>query len=88
MVLMKTYYGLDDKYILFTVYLLLRTFKTTIKRNVKNFRLFSTPEETNEQTKNQYFIKIYYFLRLIEFFFSFQEQVCLSVCALSVDIKR
>ena len=65
---MKTYYGFDDKYILFTVYLLLRTFKTTIKRNVKNLRLFSTPEEANEQTKNQYFLKIYYFLTLIEFF--------------------
>ena len=43
-------------YILFIIYLLLRTVKTAVKRNVKNLRLFSTREES----KNRIRIKIYF----------------------------
>ena len=61
MVLTKTYYGFDDKYFLFTVYLLLRTFKTTIKRNLKNLTLFSTPEGSMNRLKINIFSKLFIF---------------------------
>ena len=40
------YFGFGDSYILFNIYLLLRTVKTTIKRYLKNLRLFLTTEES------------------------------------------
>ena len=40
------YFGFGDSYILFTIYLLLRTVETTIKRYLKNLRLFLTTEES------------------------------------------
>ena len=40
------YFGFGDSYILFTIYLLLKTVKTTIKRYLKNLRLFLTTEES------------------------------------------
>ena len=54
---MKSYYGFDDNYILFNVYLLLRTFKTTIKKDLKNLRLFSTPEEPMKRLRINIFSK-------------------------------
>ena len=42
----NNYFGFGDSYILFNIYLLLRTVKTTIKRYLKNLRLFLTTEES------------------------------------------
>ena len=54
---MKTYYGFDDKYIFLTTPLLLRTSETTIKKNLKNLRLFSTLEEPMNRLRINIFSK-------------------------------